>query len=83
MAKSTWAQERRLLEIESSLGKDKLLLMSLDGREAMSELFSYDIEMLSADGLHLNDLGYHCMAEYVAQAVVSALFLRRAPVPPP
>ena len=49
MAKSTWAQERRLLEMESSAGKDKLLLTSLDGREAISELFSYDIEILSTD----------------------------------
>lgn len=49
MAKSTWTQERRLLEIETSLGKDKLLVTSLDGREAISELFSYEIEMLSTD----------------------------------
>jgi type VI secretion system secreted protein VgrG len=49
MAKSTWTQERRLLEIETSQGKDKVLLTSLDGREAISELFSYEIEMLSTD----------------------------------
>jgi type VI secretion system secreted protein VgrG len=49
MAKSSWTQDRRLLEIETSLGKDKVLLTSLAGREAMSELFSYDIEMLSTD----------------------------------
>lgn len=42
------------------------------------------LEMLSGDELHLNDLGYHCMAEHVAQAVVTNLFLRReAPAPPP
>jgi hypothetical protein len=39
--------------------------------------------MLSADALHLNDLGYHCMAEHVAQAVVSSLFLRRPASPTP
>ncbi len=49
MAKSSWTQERRLLEIETSLGKDKVLLTSLRGRETISELFAYDIEMLSAD----------------------------------
>jgi type VI secretion system secreted protein VgrG len=49
MAKNTWTQERRLLEIETSLGKDKVQLTSLDGREAISELFSYEIEMLSTD----------------------------------
>jgi acyl-CoA thioesterase I len=42
-----------------------------------------NLEMLSADGFHLNDLGYHCMAEHVAQAVVTSLFLRRPPPPPP
>jgi lysophospholipase L1-like esterase len=35
-------------------------------------------EMLSADALHLNDLGYHCMAQYVAHAVVTSSFLRRS-----
>ena len=33
--------------------------------------------MMSADDLHLNDLGYRCMAEHVAQAVIANLFLRR------
>jgi lysophospholipase L1-like esterase len=42
-----------------------------------------NVDMLSADGFHLNDLGYHCMAEHVAQAVVTNLFLRRGPAPPP
>jgi acyl-CoA thioesterase I len=41
------------------------------------------LDMLSTDALHLNDLGYHCMAEHVAQAVVSSLFLRRPPSPAP
>lgn len=49
MAKSTWTQEQHLLEIETSLGKDKLLLTTLDVHEAISELFSYEIEMLSTD----------------------------------
>lgn len=42
-----------------------------------------NLEMLSADGFHLNDLGYHCMAEHVAQAIVTNLFLRRGPSPLP
>ena len=41
-----------------------------------------NLEMLSADQFHLNDLGYHCMAEHVAQAVISALLLRRSPADP-
>lgn len=49
MPETTWTQDQRLLEIETSLGKDKLLLTSLAGEEAISELFSYDVEMLSTD----------------------------------
>jgi type VI secretion system secreted protein VgrG len=49
MSQNTWAQDLRLLGIETSLGKDKLLLTSLTGREAICELFSYDVEMLSTD----------------------------------
>ena len=29
------------------------------------------------DDLHQNDLGYRCMAEHVAQAVIANLFVRR------
>ncbi len=32
---------------------------------------------ISEDGLHLNDLGYHCMAEHVARAVVVSAFLKK------
>ena len=33
--------------------------------------------VLSQDEFHLNDLGYRCMAEHVAQAVIANLFVRR------
>jgi lysophospholipase L1-like esterase len=33
--------------------------------------------MVSGDDLHLNDLGYHCMAEHIAHAVIANLFVRR------
>ncbi len=33
--------------------------------------------LLSADQFHLNDLGYECMAEQVAHAVVTSLFVKR------
>lgn len=49
MPDSTWTQERRLLAIETSLGKDKLLLTSLVGQEGLSELFSYEVDMLSTE----------------------------------
>jgi type VI secretion system secreted protein VgrG len=49
MPDSTWTQDRRLLAIETPLGKDKLLLASLSGEEAISELFSYEVDLLSTD----------------------------------
>ena len=40
-------------------------------------------DMISGDGLHLNDLGYQCMAEHVAHAVIINIFLRRKDVQKP
>jgi len=46
-----------------------------------------DSDLMSGDDLHLNDLGYECMAEHVARAVIANLFVRRRdlpkPIPPP
>ncbi len=36
-----------------------------------------NLPMLSKDNFHLNDLGYQCMAEHIAQAVVANLFVRK------
>jgi len=33
--------------------------------------------MVSGDDLHLNDVGYQCMAEHVAHAVIANLFVRK------
>lgn len=44
---STWAQDERLIAIDTPLGKDTLLLTSLVGEEAISRLFSYEIGMVS------------------------------------
>ena len=33
--------------------------------------------LVSSDDLHLNDLGYQCMAEHVARGVIASLFLKR------
>jgi lysophospholipase L1-like esterase len=38
-------------------------------------------QLLSADNLHLNDLGYQCMAEHIARSVVISAFMRRPPSP--
>jgi len=39
------------------------------------------IQLVGEDNLHLNDLGYHCMAEHVATAIIASLFLRDAKAP--
>ena len=40
-----------------------------------------NLSMMASDNFHLNDLGYQCMAEHVAQAVVANLFVRRLDKP--
>ncbi|WP_409526352.1 type VI secretion system Vgr family protein [Nitrincola sp. MINF-07-Sa-05] len=42
-----FSQQPRLLSIDSPLGKDTLLLTRLEGEEAISSLFSFEIEMYS------------------------------------
>jgi type VI secretion system secreted protein VgrG len=44
-----WTQDGRLIAIQTPLGRDRLLLTSLAGEEAISRLFAYEIEMLSLD----------------------------------
>jgi type VI secretion system secreted protein VgrG len=43
------AQDGRLIAIQTDLGEDHLLLTSLSGDEAISQLFAYDLTMLSVD----------------------------------
>ena len=62
--------------------ENALLVRRFDSMQIIARTKA-SLEMLAGDQLHLNDLGYHCMAEHVAQAVVSALLLRRFPPPPP
>ena len=40
-------------------------------------------DLMSTDDLHLNDLGYECMAEHIARAVIANLFVRRRDLPKP
>lgn len=44
-----WTQDQNSLALTTPLGKDKLILSSLRGREAISQPFSYDLEMFSGD----------------------------------
>jgi acyl-CoA thioesterase-1 len=38
-----------------------------------------NLQLLARDNFHLNDLGYRCMAEHVAHALIASLFLDKAP----
>ena len=40
------------------------------------------VPLTSPDDLHLNDLGYRCMAEHIARAMVVSAFLRPKPAKP-
>ena len=42
-------QNRRLISIDTPLGKDALVVRELEGREAISELFSFHLTLLSED----------------------------------
>jgi len=45
----SYTQENRLLSIDTPLGKDVLLLQELSGHEAISRLFSYELDLLAYD----------------------------------
>jgi len=36
-----------------------------------------NLQLMASDNFHLNDLGYQCMAEHVARAVVANIFIKR------
>lgn len=44
---SKYAQQDRLIQIETPLGKDVLLLKSYTGQESISKMFSFSLELLS------------------------------------
>jgi lysophospholipase L1-like esterase len=74
--------EIRLAIQNVAASENVLLVRRFDAMQFIARTKT-NLEMLSGDQFHLNDLGYHCMAEHVAQAIVTNLFLRRGPPPPP
>lgn len=45
----SWTQDSRMMAIETPLGKDHLLLRSFTGREGVSQLFTFELDLLSED----------------------------------
>jgi type VI secretion system secreted protein VgrG len=44
---ASYTQKEHVFQLETPLGKDKLLLVGLDGREALSELFEFRLEAIA------------------------------------
>jgi len=65
----SYTQEKRLIAIETSLGADVLLLKSLAGREAISRLYSFSVELLSEkSSISFDDIVGQRVAISVTQA---------------
>ena len=76
-----WARDKHYFDIRSTLYKvakeEKVLYVR---RYAAMEFIANthkNLQIMARDKFHLNDLGYQCMAEHVAQAVIANLFVRR------
>ena len=66
-----------------ALSENVLLVRRFEAMQFIEHGHSADF--LAKDGLHLNDLGYLCMAEHVARAMVVSAFIKAmmSPGPPP
>src|SRR5262249_57686248 len=47
MASATYTQAGRLMEVAAPLGKDALLLTGFTGREGISQLFQFQLDLLA------------------------------------
>ncbi len=71
------------MQYTSRFAKDKNyfavrdLLQKIATEENIIYIRRANLQMMSRDNFHLNDLGYHCMAEHVAHAVIVSLFVRK------
>ena len=60
---------------EVASAENVLLVLLVRRYDAMEFLANFKLEeLLSDDELHQNDLGYRCMAEHVARAVIVSAF---------
>jgi type VI secretion system secreted protein VgrG len=49
MPSDTLTQDRKLIAVDTPLGKDHFILTGISGRESVSQLFEFDLEMMSDD----------------------------------
>jgi acyl-CoA thioesterase-1 len=78
-----WARDSHYFAIRDTLYKiarqEKLLYVRRYKAMEFLARTNKSLNIMARDNFHLNDMGYQCMAEQVAQAVVTNLFLRRKP----
>jgi acyl-CoA thioesterase-1 len=82
-----FARDENYLAIREALrrvstAQDVLYVRRYDAMRFISKA-NEGSDLVSGDDLQLNDLGYQCMAEHIAHAVIASLFLRRRDLPGP
>lgn len=79
-----WARDNHYFKIRNALytiaKEEKLLYVRrYTAMEFLASVHKNPASFMARDNFHLNDLGYQCMAEHVAQAVIANLFVRKEP----
>lgn len=59
-----------------AMEKDILYVRRYDAMQFIAQTRA-NLQLMSSDNFHLNDLGYQCMAEHVARAVIVSLYVRK------
>lgn len=76
-----WARDSHYFAIRDALNaiakEEKLLYVRRYAAMEFLARTKSNVNMMARDNFHLNDLGYQCMAEHVAQAVIANMFVRQ------
>jgi acyl-CoA thioesterase-1 len=78
---SRLARDQNYIAIRDSLqkiatGENILYVRRYDAMRFIAQTRA-NLQLMAGDNFHLNDLGYQCMAEHVAHAVIVSLFVKR------
>ncbi len=63
--------------LQTIAAKENVLYVSRYDAMRFIALTRTNLPLMSRDNFHLNDLGYQCMAEHVAHAVIVSVFMKR------
>ena len=67
--------------LRAAAAQNVLYVRRYDAMQFIARNNPASAEMVTSDGLHLNDMGYQCMAEHIAHAVIANLFVRKKDLP--